>query len=702
MIDEAKFVEDSFRRNFNLDDCIAIYGLGKNTKVIVENCPEYNIVALMDRNRTGESEWGLPILSVDEVNERAVNKIVIIATAANVPVIFRRIAKSCENYGISVYNIEGTKQEIKKEYKLDDFYLSCTEQKAKEKIDECDVVSFDIFDTLLVRKTLYPTDVFEIVGKRCGSIIPVSVSDFYKLRIECERKLYSEKQPNIYDIYNEIQRNIDIDEEVKKKLIECEVEIEKEVLFARESILDLWDYALSENKKICCTSDMYLTEKIIRELLTAAGYTGMEHVFVSCEIGKSKSSGLFEVVKKTYPGKKILHIGDNADADIRCADEQGIDDTFRISSIYKMIDDSRLSELLAFESMIEERCELGKLFSKIFNDPFLFSETDGRCVVKDNYSIGYYFIEPMLAAFIEWILSECQKEQIEMLLLGARDGFIIEKLLDVRAGYTENVIPYSYFYASRYTCTLAGVSSEDDVKYAFSMAFEGSAKEMLMDRFALNEEELLTEIPGETDEQFLERHNSIILRNAQNYRERYREYAENIIGRCKKIGFFDFVSSGTCQLWLENIFPEAKWIGYYFIKTLDKYKDKLDIRSYFMPKYVYEKQSKLYKNYIFMENIMTSYEATLKGFSSDGLPVFEDDKREKCHLKAVQEIHRGIVDAYTERMREKKGIPSIDLADEILNILNGNYSVMKADFFEGNKLEDEFCKRTFDLKSVIE
>ena len=103
-----------------------------------------------------------------------------------------------------------------------------------------------------------------------------------------------------------------------------------------------------------------------------------------------------------------------------------------------------------------------------------------------------------------------------------------------------------------------------------------------------------------------------------------------------------------------------------------------------------------------MENIMTSYEATLKGFSSDGLPVFEDDKREKCHLKAVQEIHRGIVDAYTERMREKKGIPSIDLADEILNILNGNYSVMKADFFEGNKLEDEFCKRTFDLKSVIE
>ena len=60
------------------------------------------------------------------------------------------------------------------------------------------------------------------------------------------------------------------------------------------------------------------------------------------------------------------------------------------------------------------------------------------------------------------------------------------------------------------------------------------------------------------------------------------------------------------------------------------------------------------------------------------------------------------MDAYTERMREKQGIPSIDLADEILNILNGNYSVMKADFFEGNKLEDEFCKRTFDLKSVIE
>ena len=43
MIDEAVFIEKAFRNHFDKRDRLVIYGLGKNTKVIVENCKYFEI-----------------------------------------------------------------------------------------------------------------------------------------------------------------------------------------------------------------------------------------------------------------------------------------------------------------------------------------------------------------------------------------------------------------------------------------------------------------------------------------------------------------------------------------------------------------------------------------------------------------------------------------------------------------------------------
>lgn len=701
LTDEAAFVERSFRSNFSADEKLVIYGLGRNTKTILERCPEYNIVGLMDRTRTGGSEWGLPILSMDEAHKSGVKKIVIIASSANVPIIYRRIEDLSEQYKIKVYDINGVqKAPSGEEYRIAPFYASCTAEDLIKKIDAADIISFDIFDTLLVRDVLYPTDIFEIVEHKHKECIPEGIH-FAEIRASCERKLYYTGNPTIFEIYAEIQSETGMDEELIRRLLDSEIEEERGSLKPRRPMTDMVDHALSSGKKVCCTSDMYLTSEILSDILKKAGYKSFDNLFISCEYGVSKNHGLFDVVKRAYPGKRVLHVGDNYDADISSAMRYGIADTFRLPSIYRMINDGTVRNILAHDADLSDRCEIGRLFVDQFNDPFTFATTKGKCVIIDNFSLGFYFIEPLLASFVEWMLSSCKKDNIDMIFLGARDGFLIQKMLGIREKFKETSVRSKYLYVSRTACTGAGLKTEDDVRYVFTMAFDGPPEQQLARRFALDGSEILDRRNTETDAQFLERHIPLILEKSKTYRKKYRLYLKKNIDGVNKAGFFDFVSSGTCQLWLENIWPEAKWTGYYFLKVFEPYKDRLDIRSYFSPKYAYEKQSKLITNKMLMENILSSFEPTLRGFTEDGRALFDRESRDDAQLERLSEVHKGILAAYERRLANRRTVASRELADKILDIMKSNFSVMSADFFEGNVLDDPFANRDFDLKKMV-
>ena len=105
MISEQEYVITSFRKHFQRfqDKGIVVYGLGKNTEVLLDALrDEYHFIGLMDGVRTGETVYGLPVLTVDEAQERGVGVILILARAANLSIIYPRIAADCERYGIPV------------------------------------------------------------------------------------------------------------------------------------------------------------------------------------------------------------------------------------------------------------------------------------------------------------------------------------------------------------------------------------------------------------------------------------------------------------------------------------------------------------------------------------------------------------------------------------------------------------------------
>lgn len=379
MTDEIKSVVENFKNKFAdvKQKKIALYGLGKHTKEILDLCEDYNIVALLDRTRTGEMQWGLPIVSVDEAYKMGVDRIIIVASSVNTPIIFRRIFNQCEHYHIPVFDMDGRKLvKTSGQYVSDPFYDSCTEANLKELINASDVVSFDIFDTLLVRNVLYPEDIFDIVGEKCKDILPVDFN-FPRQRILAERKLYLVGNPKMTVLYEEMSCETGLSREFLQALMETEIAEEKRQLHARKQLLSMAEQAYRSGKKVCCTSDMYLSKDFLKEILAREGYNFLDNIFVSCEYGVSKANGLYSILRREYPDSQILHVGDNKDVDIVAAQRYGIDMVFQIPSVYKMIGDSIASWVLDKEMSLEDRICYGTFFSRAFNNPFLFEKVKG-------------------------------------------------------------------------------------------------------------------------------------------------------------------------------------------------------------------------------------------------------------------------------------------------------------------------------------
>lgn len=178
-------------------------------------------------------------------------------------------------------------------------------------------VSFDVFDTLLLRPYVKPTDLFrhlELLFEKKG---------FCDYRIAAERSARRKKHEEITldEIYSEMSDDFSF---LKNK----ETEIELEISIANRTMLELYRELLQEKKKIILISDMYLPSNIIEQMLKKNGFDGFYKLYVSSEYGVTKHNGkMFDLIVKDLNIEKddIIHIGDNKYSDYKVPMSKGID-----------------------------------------------------------------------------------------------------------------------------------------------------------------------------------------------------------------------------------------------------------------------------------------------------------------------------------------------------------------------------------------
>ncbi len=680
---------------------IAIYGLSPATQeVLTQLDNKYNVVGLLDGYCQSGNLYGKPIISMEQAIENNVEAIIVVARPGSRRIIVNRIREICEQHNIKVYDIHGNSLlESASKNKISNVIAGVMKEELLKRIEENEVISFDVFDTLITRAVLYPTDVFELVEQRI--VLKYGQGyEFGRKRQEAERELSLTGTPTIYDIYKKLERILGLNELQLKEILEIELQTEMQLLAPRYDMCHVFKYALEQKKKVYFVSDMYYPAECLKTFLDKLGITGYERLLVSCDYGTTKGMELFQRLKEIEGDTRYLHIGDNYLSDIISAKRHGIEAAWIRAGI-DLFESYGWSERFAECSDLVDRVKLGMFVSRIFNSPFVLSEKE--LAIKKPEELGYLFFAPILSQYCIWLYSKLKQNDDSCLLLGARDGFLLKRLLDgLLSNVEEKHIKNIYFLISRVCAVNASIVQEKDVKALAEIAFFGSLKEVLQLRFGLWEEDL-TEITDEeeiTIEAIL-RYKDVIIRRALKNRANYLSYIGSLnVG--ERVSFSDFVSTGTCHLALEKIMNQ-RIKGYYFMKVKvdDQGKEMLDVDSFYGAEEDQENK-RIYEDYFVLENILTSPMPSLLRFEENGNPLYVNESRTKQEIEFVMQVQEGIVEYFKQYLSI---LPQSDMekdkkCSELLFELLHSISIDN-EIFRLMEWDDNFYSRKSKVKDLM-
>lgn len=624
---EQEEMVQAFKSTYShkIEKPIAIYGTGINAEAVITCCKECPIIGVVDVAKTGEIFCGLPVLSLDELVERNIREIVVVARPSVHVIIYKRIQKWCEDNGITVLDIYGNDIAGKLQERIYEHpYFRVSYEDLKREIDCHEAISFDVFDTLLMRRVYEPADVFILLDRELSGRFPFI---FSRERMAAEQELGKECEPTIYQIYEYLAEKHHLSEEEKQYLLLSELDKEKDVLCVRERMKLCMEYCIRQGKAVYLVSDMYLPEELLGELLGKFGITGYRELLVSCDYQTSKPERLFEILKKRLDGKSCLHVGDNQEADFKAAKRHGLD-AFLVMPAIRMMELSAYGDVFVHLNSVSSRVMLGMLAAEIFQDPFALSGTKGLPVITNAGRFGYALIAPLVLSFIVWLFHKLNRKRDSLLLFSARDGWLIQKVFhQLASAWNLTELPEDvYFMVSRKALEI--VEKEVD-KQA-----EGA----------------------------------------------YLDYLKSLeLSKYDIVFYFDFMSRGTCQSLLEHISGQQLQ-GVYFQKSVSGVasKDAIQVWRYFEEGSAHDRDLRIFALCDFLECILTSYNPSFEKFDMDGSCIFETEKRTEEQIETLREIHSGIFRYCSDFARIWRELPEEmppkEYCDGILRYTSSEYS----------------------------
>jgi len=672
---------------FVKENKVAIYGLGTETeRFLTDNGKKLQVICLLDGFRNSGEMFGYPIMPIEQAIVSGVRLIIVVARPGSCKAIAKRISDICRENRVELYDVRGKDLLASVAARYDFASVFGESRKALfEKIHNADIISFDLFDTLVMRKVYSYTDVFELTDmelRKRGIVIP----DFAKRRLYAEKELSKQYSPTLEDIYGEVLRQIGGCFLSAEELAEIEWNIDFSTMIPRNAVCSVFHDVIKNGKKVIIVTDSYYGKNRMEKILSMFGIIGYENLIISCEYRSSKTLELYDMVISIYANRNILHIGDDETADIAEAGKRGIR-TYRIFSGVDLF--NSLGELGTedFIKTLADRLKCGLFISRVFNDPFQFETEDKKVTVSNSKDIGYLFSGAMISDFILWMSKRLKEEDIQQILFCARDGYLPGRLYRKKDPAAKCI----YFLASRMAVIRAGMESNEDIDYVDSMKFFGSPEEAAKIRFGI-------ELSGDVADNV---RRNFIMEKAHRQKENYRKYIEKLNIYDGKLAIFDFVAKGTTQMYLERIFGR-KMKGFFFLQLEPEFMaDKgLDIEPFYLDE---EKNSSaIFDNYYILETMLTSPYPQIQEFDEDGNPEFVSETRSKQDIRCFERMQKGITEFfedYTGLLPEEARAENKKL-DEVFLALVNRIEITDPDFL-ALKVEDPFFGRMTDIKDVI-
>ena len=343
--------------------------------------------------------------------------------------------------------------------------------KAKIMDSKTKIVSFDIFDTLITRPFLYPKDLFTFLNDDYRKLSNNLGIDFSKIREDCEvlARIEAEKEKRedvtLDRIYEIIKEEYDIPSSIIEFLKRKEIELELKFCKRRETSYSIYKLAKYLGKRVICTSDMYLPREVIQQILQKNGFEGIDKIYLSCDVMKSKSTGhLYEYMienEKIEP-QNIVHIGDNYKSDYDRAKKYNIKSIYFPKTTDIMLDKNTTNNLaqMLYSNMpfwrdnqtsmnfIGIRTMIAVVANKYFDNPFRIFNKESDFNI-DPFLIGYYVLGMYMFGVGNWLLKSTENKGYKNIAFMARDGYLPMEIYNIFKQYYKNVPEAKYLRVSR-------------------------------------------------------------------------------------------------------------------------------------------------------------------------------------------------------------------------------------------------------------
>ncbi|MDT7724136.1 MAG: hypothetical protein QOI21_712 [Actinomycetota bacterium] len=362
----------------------------------------------------------------------------------------------------------------------------------------CSVLSLDIFDTVLWRRTPRPADVFGLLCNRLRQQgrAPEWVTDpaFRRMRIVAEREARLTRgtlgpEVSLFDIWKKMPVEI-FGGALLEELVETEVEIERAFTVVDLDVAGTIQLARKHDIPVILVSDTYFTEEQLRRLLDRPELGSLEdvRVFRSHQHGADKAHGLWEIVLKEIgqSPEQVVHIGDNEIADHLVPSKLGVRTVF-----YERLGDD-FSATLARES--EPSDPFGDYAPFLDPEHGDFGLTSLRAktlqagpvrtpaTVNTAWRYGASVLGPVLTGFAEWVAFKAHKDGTPIVWCPMREGELLSALVNNAARARGWNVVAKPIWLSRQVTSIGAIDSAD----------RDSVNEFIRKRHGLTVRQLMT------------------------------------------------------------------------------------------------------------------------------------------------------------------------------------------------------------------
>lgn len=517
------------------------------------------------------------------------------------------------------------------------------------------ILSLDCFDTLLWRKTAKPFDVFINLQQKekcraLGMRAALRLNHEARARaLQYVTKGYSEVK--LKDIYQ--YAFPDLDEKDIHLLIEEELAAEMDACYAFQPMVELMRLAKQHHKKIIIVSDTYLTQKqlvfLLQEKLPGDVFKSIDHVFCSSEFNQSKTQGIFHSVMDLTNSRpeKILHIGDNAAADVDAPKK------LNINTLQLMQFDDSLEQLSNMRNwaalLIDPRIRYSRGAIDLWRGLMACHSFSNQ----PEKIIGYACLGPIMYAFANYL-----KQEVDLLKNTAKRPKVLFLLRDSHLISTVCAALFGNDFGtnvtiSRFAAYAASFHNKRDVEaylseHVFAQRFDIICKQLLLPPTIAESLIAKTKKASDPVAEFI----SLILRDeilqlifdaSTSYCRRLIKYLQG----CAKIEegdtliFVDLGYRGTAQKRLSPILQEQldiKVLGRYLLALSDT---KTNGHAGLIDcSWCDDRTLTMLVNYIALfEQVNTNTQSSVIDYNETGQPVFHDSQiqsQQHEKLRAIQ------------------------------------------------------------------